>query len=85
MVSCTENPCGADLAASVREHRATSAADAGSRRRSVTAWLLDTNVLSELRRRRPHRKVVAFVAEQPLDLLYVSTGRSPRSVSGSKW
>jgi predicted nucleic acid-binding protein len=24
-------------------------------------------------RRRPHRKVVAFVAEQPLDLLYIST------------
>jgi hypothetical protein len=39
----------------------------------VTAWLLDTNVLSEIRKRRPHRKVVAFVAEQPLDLLYVST------------
>jgi len=39
----------------------------------VTAWLLDTNVLSEIRRRRPRRKVVAFVAEQPLDLLYVST------------
>jgi toxin FitB len=39
----------------------------------VTAWLLDTNVLSEIRRRRPRRRVVAFVAEQPLDLLYVST------------
>jgi len=39
----------------------------------VTAWLLDTNVLSEIRRRRPHRKVVAFVAKRPLDLLYVST------------
>lgn len=39
----------------------------------MTSWLLDTNVLSELRRTRPHRKVVAFVAEQPLDLLYVST------------
>jgi predicted nucleic acid-binding protein len=39
----------------------------------VTAWLLDTNVLSEIRRQRPHRKVVAFVAGQPLDLLYVST------------
>lgn len=39
----------------------------------MTAWLLDTNVLSEIRRRRPHRKVVAFVAEQPLDLLYIST------------
>ena len=39
----------------------------------MTSWLLDTNVLSEIRRPRPHRKVVAFVAEQPLDLLYVST------------
>ena len=39
----------------------------------MTAWLLDTNVISEIRKRRPHRKVVAFVAEQPLDLLYVST------------
>lgn len=39
----------------------------------MTAWLLDTNVLSEIRQRRPNRKVVAFVAEQPLDLLYVST------------
>lgn len=39
----------------------------------MTAWLLDTNVLSEIRQRRPHRKVVAFIAEQPLDLLYIST------------
>ena len=38
----------------------------------MTAWLLDTNVLSEIRKRRPHRKVVAFVAGQPLDLLYIS-------------
>lgn len=39
----------------------------------MTGWLLDTNVLSELRRQKPHRKVVAFVAGQPLDLLYVSS------------
>lgn len=39
----------------------------------MTAWLLDTNVLSEIRRQRPHRNVVAFVAQQPLDLLYIST------------
>ncbi len=38
----------------------------------MTGWLLDTNVLSELRRPRPERKVVAFVAAQPLDLLHVS-------------
>jgi toxin FitB len=38
----------------------------------VTGWLLDTNILSELRRPRPNPKVVGFVASQPLDLLYVS-------------
>jgi len=39
----------------------------------VTAWLLDTNILSELRRPKPERKVLAFVAAQPLELLYIST------------
>jgi predicted nucleic acid-binding protein len=39
----------------------------------VTGWLLDTNVLSELRRARPAPKVIAFVAAQPLENLYVST------------
>ena len=38
----------------------------------MTGWLLDTNVLSELRRPKPERKVLAFVASQPLDSLYVS-------------
>jgi predicted nucleic acid-binding protein len=38
----------------------------------VIGWLLDTNILSELRRPRPERKVLAFVAAQPLELLYVS-------------
>jgi toxin FitB len=38
----------------------------------VSGWLLDTNVLSELRRASPSRKVSAFVASQPLDSLYVS-------------
>jgi toxin FitB len=38
----------------------------------LTGWLLDTNVLSELRRPRPERKVLAFIAAQPLELLYVS-------------
>ena len=38
----------------------------------MTGWLLDTNVLSELRRPRPEPKVVAFVAAQPLDSLFVS-------------
>lgn len=39
----------------------------------MTGWLLDTNVLSELRRSKPDRKVVAFIAAQPLDSLHVST------------
>lgn len=38
----------------------------------MTGWLLDTNVLSELRRRKPEPKVVAFIAAQPLELLHVS-------------
>jgi toxin FitB len=38
----------------------------------VTGWLLDTNVLSELRRSRPEPKVVHFVAAKALDLLHVS-------------
>ena len=38
----------------------------------MTGWLLDTNVLSELRKPRPEKKVLAFVAAQPLDLLYIS-------------
>ena len=36
------------------------------------AWLLDTNILSELRRPRPEPRVVAFVADRPLSELYVS-------------
>ncbi|MCW5631903.1 MAG: type II toxin-antitoxin system VapC family toxin [Rubrivivax sp.] len=38
----------------------------------MTGWLLDTNVISELRRLRPEPRVVAFVAGQPLEALYVS-------------
>jgi predicted nucleic acid-binding protein len=36
------------------------------------AWLLDTNVLSELRRPRPEQRVVAFVAGCPLAELHIS-------------
>jgi predicted nucleic acid-binding protein len=39
----------------------------------VTGWLLDTNILSELRRKTPQRKVLAFIREQRLELLHVST------------
>jgi predicted nucleic acid-binding protein len=38
----------------------------------VIGWLLDTNVLSELRKPRPAARVVAFVAAQPLEQLFVS-------------
>jgi toxin FitB len=38
----------------------------------VTSWLLDTNILSELRKPRPEPRVIAFVASQPLDSLYIS-------------
>ena len=38
----------------------------------MAGWLVDTNVLSELRRPRPEPKVLAFIAGCPLDGLYVS-------------
>lgn len=39
----------------------------------MTDWLLDTNVLSELRRSRPEPRVVAFITRQPLDSLFISS------------
>jgi len=39
----------------------------------VTVWLLDTNVLSELRRPLPHPQVAAFVAGQSLQSLFISS------------
>lgn len=39
----------------------------------MSGWLLDTNVLSELRRPRPNQRVIDFVAAQPLESLYTST------------
>ncbi len=38
----------------------------------MTSWLLDTNILSELRRPKPEPRVVAFVSRQPLERVYVS-------------
>ena len=38
----------------------------------MTEWLLDTNIISELRRPRPEPKVVAFIRAQPLDALSIS-------------
>ena len=37
------------------------------------AWLLDTNILSELRRLKPEPKVLAFIAGHPLEQLYISS------------
>lgn len=39
----------------------------------MSHWLVDTNVLSELRRPTPNRNVVAFIAAQPLERLFVSS------------
>lgn len=38
----------------------------------MTGFLLDTNVVSELRRRNPNPRVTAFIAAQTLQQLYVS-------------
>lgn len=38
----------------------------------MSGWLLDTNVLSELRRPKPDPNVVRFVSSQPMELLHVS-------------
>ncbi len=39
----------------------------------MSGWLLDSNVISELRRPRAEPHVVAFVEAQALEALYVST------------
>jgi len=36
------------------------------------SWLLDTNILSEIRRLKPEPKVLRFIASSPLGQLYVS-------------
>ena len=38
----------------------------------MSGWLLDTNVISELRKPRPSARVRQFVAAQPLEALFVS-------------
>jgi len=38
----------------------------------VRGWLIDTNVLSELRKPAPDRRVTEFVAAQPGELLFTS-------------
>lgn len=39
----------------------------------MSGWLLDTNVISELRRGRPNARVRDFVASQILEKLFIST------------
>lgn len=39
----------------------------------MSGWLLDTNVISELRRLRPSARVRSFIASQRLEDLFVST------------
>lgn len=39
----------------------------------VSGWLLDTNVISELRRPRPGARVRSFIAAQRLEDLFIST------------
>jgi toxin FitB len=39
----------------------------------MNGWLLDTNIISELRRPRPEKKVVDFISAQPLARLYLSS------------
>jgi predicted nucleic acid-binding protein len=39
----------------------------------VSGWLLDTNVISEMRRPRPNARVRSFVARQRLEDLFVSS------------
>jgi predicted nucleic acid-binding protein len=38
----------------------------------VRGWLLDTNVVSELRKTKPDTKVVNFIAAQPGETLFIS-------------
>ena len=38
----------------------------------MTGYLLDTNVISELRRPRPNQRVIDFIAAQPLETLHIS-------------
>jgi len=57
---------GCETVSSRRVHRSRSPVFHG------LGWLLDTNILSELRRPKPEPKVVAFVAAQPLEDLHIS-------------
>ena len=49
------------------------------------AWLLDNNVLSELRRPKPEPKVIAFIAEQPVEHSMSAPSRWPKFDSASNF
>jgi len=53
----------------------------------VTHWLLDTNVLSELRRPKPHLAVVQFIGRLPLEALYgsESIAQMSRRIELTEW
>jgi predicted nucleic acid-binding protein len=36
-------------------------------------WLLDTNILSEIRRLKPEQRILTFISDRPLEQLYIST------------
>ena len=38
----------------------------------MSGWLLDTNILSELRKPKPNRNVITFLIRYSLDYLYIS-------------
>jgi predicted nucleic acid-binding protein len=48
-------------------------------------WLLDTNILSEIRRPKPEPKVLSFIAACPLDELYISTVTLAELRFGIEW
>ena len=35
-------------------------------------WLIDTNVLSEVRKPKPEPRVLAFIADRPLTQIFIS-------------
>ena len=39
----------------------------------MNGWLIDTNVISELRKPQPNARVVAFIADQALERLFISS------------
>ncbi len=70
---CARAPNSDSIARARCRAGATRFTHAGASGQAVSRWLLDTNVISELRRARPNARVQAFVATQPLESLFIST------------